>query len=62
MNTYYNDNDAYMAAWLKELFAGATIDERDIRDITGAELGRYERVHLFAGWPADRPVWTASCP
>lgn len=51
-----------------------TIDEQDIREVVAADLAGYERVHLFsgigdwelalqlAGWPAERPVWTASCP
>ncbi|WP_193188838.1 DNA cytosine methyltransferase [Nisaea sediminum] len=48
--------------------------ERDIKDIRPDELAGYDQVHAFAGigvwpyalrragWPDDRPVWTASCP
>ena len=50
------------------------IDDRDIRELTPDDVRGYERVHFFAGiagwdlalrlagWPADRPVWTGSCP
>lgn len=50
------------------------VDERPVEDIAPVELRGYRRVHLFggigvwdyalalAGFPADRPVWTCSCP
>ena len=50
------------------------VDERDIREITPDDLKGYTQHHFFAGvggwsealflagWPADRPVWTGSCP
>jgi DNA (cytosine-5)-methyltransferase 1 len=50
------------------------VDERSIADIGGAELQRYTQCHFFAGiggweyalkinrWPADKPIWTGSCP
>jgi site-specific DNA-cytosine methylase len=50
------------------------VNERDIRDLRASDLQSYRQVHLFAGiggwayalhlagWPATRPVWTASCP
>lgn len=50
------------------------VDERDIRDVCPDDLRGYTRCHFFAGiavwdyalalsdWPADRPVWTGSCP
>lgn len=50
------------------------VSETSIKDIRGESLGGYGRVHLFAGiagweyalrlagWPADRPVFTGSCP
>ena len=50
------------------------VDERSIVEVEAKELSGYGRVHLFAGiggwdyalrlagWPADRPVWTGSCP
>lgn len=50
------------------------VDERDIREIAPDDLRGYTQHHFFAGiggwavalslagWPADRPVWTGSCP
>lgn len=50
------------------------VDERSITDVTADDLKPYRQIHLFAGiggwpyafqlagWPCDRPVWTASCP
>jgi len=50
------------------------VDERSIADVQADELRRYVQCHFFAGiggwplalqragWPADRPVWTGSCP
>ena len=50
------------------------VDERDIREVQAQDLEGYGQVHLFAGiggwsralklagWAADRPAWTASCP
>ena len=52
----------------------AHVDTRSITDVTPADLRGYTQCHFFAGiggwlvalalagWPADRPVWTASCP
>jgi DNA (cytosine-5)-methyltransferase 1 len=76
---FYNEIDPQAAAWLRELIAQGLIapgvvDERDIQDISPADLRGFSQVHLFAGigvwsyslrragWPDDRPVWTASCP
>jgi len=50
------------------------VDERSIVDVRPDDLVGYDRCHFFAGigvwdhalelagWPADRPVWTGSCP
>ena len=50
------------------------VDERSIADVKGSDLTGYTQCHFFAGiggwaralelsgWPADRPVWTGSCP
>ena len=50
------------------------VDERSIADVTPDDVRRFTRCHFFAGiggwdyalrlagWPADRPVWTGSCP
>ena len=51
-----------------------TVDERSIADLTAADAADATQVHLFAGiggwshalklagWPAEQPVWTGSCP
>lgn len=51
-----------------------TVSRLGIEQLSGRDLEQYGRVHLFAGiggwdyalklagWPADRPVWTASVP
>ena len=51
-----------------------TVCDESIERISGAALHGFERVHFFAGiggwdyalrlagWPADREVWTGSCP
>lgn len=74
---YYNDNDPYVAQWLRELIAAGsipegTVDERDIRQIRPdglpatchffAGIGGWPYALRLAGWPDDRPVWTASLP
>ena len=50
------------------------VDERSITEILPHELNEFTQCHFFAGiggwslalqlagWPADRPVWTGSCP
>ena len=50
------------------------VDERSITDVQPSDLAGYTQCHFFAGiggwplalqlagWPADRPVWTGSCP
>ena len=50
------------------------VDERSIQDVMPDDLRGYTQCHFFAGiggwsealrlagWPADRPVWTGSCP
>lgn len=52
----------------------STVDRRDIQQVQGADLDGYDQCHFFAGlggwcealrlagWPADAPVWTGSCP
>ena len=79
MRAYYNEHDRHAAAWLRNLIAlGAIsfgdVDERDIREVSPADLIGYDRCHFFAGigvwdyalrlsrWPDDEPVWTGSCP
>ena len=79
MRAYYNEHDPGAAAWLRELIAAGLIadgvvDERDIREVRGADLAGFRQVHLFAGiggwslalrmvgWGDARHVWTGSCP
>lgn len=52
--TFYNENDAYPAAWLRNLIAAGhispgVVDERSIADLQPEDLHGYERAHLFAG-------------
>ena len=56
------------------LIARGQVDDRDMRAVSASELAGYDQVHLFAGvglwsyalrlagWPDDRPIWTASLP
>src|SRR5215831_8748987 len=72
--TWFNDNEPYVAAWLRNLYPEAVIDERSILDVRAADLVGHSRCHFFAGiggwqyalelagWPEDEPVWTASLP
>lgn len=76
---YYNEFDPFAAAWLRELICNGhipfgVVDDRDIKDVTPADLVGYTQCHFFAGiggwslalqlagWPKDRPVWTGSPP
>ena len=54
MTAYYNEHDAYAAAWLRNLIAGGHIapgdvDARDIQDVTPDDLTGYTQCHFFAG-------------
>jgi DNA (cytosine-5)-methyltransferase 1 len=74
MLNYYNEYGSYPAAWLRRLFPGADVDDRDIRDVGIGDISTYDRVHLFAGiggweyalqlagWSDTEPIWTGSCP
>lgn len=56
------------------LIASGDVDERSIEHVKPEDLVGRTRCHFFAGiggwdyalrlagWPADRPVWTGSCP
>jgi DNA (cytosine-5)-methyltransferase 1 len=56
------------------LIPNGDVDERSITELQPNELCGYTHCHFFAGiggwslalqlagWPADRPVWTGSCP
>jgi DNA (cytosine-5)-methyltransferase 1 len=57
-----------------KLISPGVVDSRGINDIEADLPGDYTRAHFFAGiggwdyalqlagWPADLPVWTGSCP
>ena len=54
MTAYYNENDPYAAAWLRNLIAAGHIapgevDDRSIADVTSAELAAFDQCHFFAG-------------
>ncbi len=54
MTAYYNDNDPFVCAWLRELIkeghiSPGDVDERPIQDIDPADLRGYTRCHFFAG-------------
>ena len=51
---YYNENDPFAAAWLRNLIAARLIadgdvDERDIRDVRPDDIAGYTQCHFFAG-------------
>lgn len=73
----YNEWDKGAAAWLRELIREGhlpegVVDERSVADLDAGDTGPVS--HFFAGiggwplalrlagWPDDRPVWTASLP
>lgn len=57
-----------------KLIPDGVVDERSIKDVDPSDLLGFTQCHFFAGiggwsyalqlagWPADRPVWTGSCP
>jgi DNA (cytosine-5)-methyltransferase 1 len=56
------------------LIPDGEVNTNSIVDLRPSDLAGFQQVHLFAGiggwsqalrlagWPSDRPVWTASCP
>lgn len=77
MKVYYNENDKFAAAWLRELMTDGLIpqgdiDTRSIEDVRGEDVREYDQCHFFAGiggWAYALnlagwrgPVWTGSCP
>ena len=51
---YYNENNPFAAAWLRELvrfgqIAPGDVDDRDIEDVTADDLRGYQQHHFFAG-------------
>lgn len=54
MAAYYNENDPFAAAWLRELIqagliAQGEVDERSIVDVKPADLAGFTQCHFFAG-------------
>jgi DNA (cytosine-5)-methyltransferase 1 len=54
MTAYYNENDPFAAAWLRELIkagliAHGVVDERSIEDVTPNDLVGFVQCHWFAG-------------
>jgi len=78
VSVYYNDNEPFVCAWLKNLIAAkllpaGDVDERPIEAVSADDVRGYTQAHFFAGiggWPyalqlagwGDRPIWTGSCP
>ena len=55
MAVYYNDNDPYTAAWLRNLIRAGLlpegdVDERDVREVSPSDLREYRQCHFFAGF------------
>lgn len=54
MSAYYNENDPFAAAWLRELIkedliAPGQVDERSIEEVEPNDLGGFTQCHFFAG-------------
>ena len=54
MTAYYNENNPFAAAWLRELIkanmvAQGDVDERSIKEISPKDLEKYTQCHFFAG-------------
>ena len=54
MTAYYNENEPFAAAWLRELIADGLIadgevDERSVVDVRASDLRGYSQHHFFAG-------------
>jgi DNA (cytosine-5)-methyltransferase 1 len=54
LTAYYNENNAYCAAWLRNLIdigeiAPGDVDDRDIRQVQPDDLKGYDQCHFFAG-------------
>lgn len=54
VSAYYNENDKFAAAWLRELIkagliANGEVDERSIEEVKPDELRGFKQCHFFAG-------------
>jgi DNA (cytosine-5)-methyltransferase 1 len=74
-NEYDSKAAAWLRELIKAgLIPDGDVDERSIAEVQPNELRHYTQCHFFAGiggwslalqlagWPADKPVWTGSCP
>ena len=74
-NEYDKKTAAWLRELIRrKLIADGEVDDRSIVDVRAADLRGFTQCHFFAGiggwshalrlagWPADRPVWTASLP
>jgi DNA (cytosine-5)-methyltransferase 1 len=74
-NEFDPKNAAWLRELIKRgRIPAGEVDERSITDVTANDLRGFVQCHFFAGiggwplalsfagWPADRPVWTGSCP
>jgi DNA (cytosine-5)-methyltransferase 1 len=76
MSAWYNEIDPFAAHWLRNLIEAGHIAQGEvseesvetvrppgaIRQHYFAGIGGWDLALRLAGWPADRPVWTGSCP
>jgi len=54
MDTYYNENDPFAVAWLRELMkagmiADGEIDDRSIAEVSAGDVQGFDQCHFFAG-------------
>lgn len=73
MTHWYNEIDPFVAEWCENI-TGCAVDRRSIKEVQPHDLAGVTRAHFFAGlgtwdlalelagWPAEREVWTGSCP
>lgn len=69
---YYNENDPYAAAWLRQLITerlipAGDVDDRSITEVQPADLAGYTQCHFFAGiggWSLalERAGWPVNQP
>src|SRR3990167_6055231 len=67
---YYNDNEPFVAAWLRNLIAAGhlpagDVDERPIQAVQPDDLRGYTQCHFFAGiggWPLALQLAGAPTP
>ena len=65
MTAYYNDNDPFAAAWLRNLIAEGhlppgDVDDRSILEVSADDLRSYIQVHLYSPVLEDGPLPSSS--